>query len=98
VPSNRSASQVDAALAAQIETMAQEVGQIPEVRAELRDLRRLVEALTGMVEGLIANQRAQGGDPAPEVTPEKHRALAEDADTADDQGMPETPESTPSAL
>jgi hypothetical protein len=101
VPSNRTTSQVDAALAAQIETMAQEVGQIPGVRTDLRDLRRLVEELAGMVEGLIANQRAQGGDPWPEVTPEKHRALAEDADesdTADDQGVPETAESTPSAL
>jgi len=54
-----------------------------------------------MVEGLIASQRAQGGDPGPEVTPEKHRALAEDADesdTADDQGVRETAESAPSAL
>ena len=77
------------------------MGQIPEVRTELKDLRRLVEELAGMVEGLIASQRAQGGDPGSEVTPEKHRALAEDADesdTADDQGVRETAESTPSAL
>ena len=101
VPSNRTASQVDAALAAQIETMALEVGQIPEVRTELKDLRRLVEELTGMVERLVANQRAQGGDPGPEAAPGKHRPLAEDtdeSDTADDQGVPETAESTPSAL
>jgi len=101
VPSNRTASQVDAALAAQIQSMAQEVGQIPEVRTELKDLRKLVEALTGMVEGLVANHRTQGGDPGLEVTPEKHRAPSDDADeseTADDQGVPETAESTPSAL
>jgi hypothetical protein len=61
----------------------------------------LVEALTGMVEGLVANLHAQDGDPEPEVTSEEHRASAEDADesdTADDQRVPETAESTPSGL
>ena len=69
VPSNRTAAQIDPVLAAQFESMAQELGQIPEIRTELKDLRRLVDALTGMVEGLVANQRAQGGDPEPEVPP-----------------------------
>jgi hypothetical protein len=61
----------------------------------------LVEALTGMVEGLVANQRAQDADPAPEVISEERGASAEDADesdSADDQRVPETAESTPSAL
>jgi len=101
VLSSRPAGQIDAALAAQIEAMAQEVGQIHEVRTELKDLRRLVETLTGMVEGLVATQRTQTGDPEPEATSEKHRDSAkgvDESDTADDQGVPETPESTLPAL
>ena len=101
VPTNRTAAQMDAGLAVQFEFMAQELGQIGDLRTELTDVRRLVEALTGMVEGLVANQRAQDADPAPEVTTEEHRASAENADepdTADDQRVPETAEPTPSAL
>jgi hypothetical protein len=101
VPTNRTAAPMDAGLAAQFESVAQELGQIGELRTELKDVRMLVEALTGMVEGLVANQRAQNVDPAPEVTSEEHGASAEDADepdTADDQRVPETAESTPSAL
>ena len=100
VPSNRTAAQIDAVLAAQFESMAQELGQIPEIRTELKDLRRLVDALTGMVEGLVANQRAQGGDPEPEVTSKEQcdsAAGADEPDTADDQRVPETAESAPSA-
>jgi hypothetical protein len=101
VPTNRTAAQMDAGLAVQFEFMAQELGQIGEFRTELKDVRMLVEALTGMVEGLVANQRAQDADPAPEVISEEHGASAEDADeadTADDQRVPETAEPTPSAL
>ena len=101
VPTNRTAAQMDAGLAAQFESMAQELGQIGELRTELKDVRMLVEALTGLVEGLVANQRAQDADPAPEVTSEERGASAEDADesdTADDQRVPETAEPTPSAL
>jgi hypothetical protein len=101
VPSNRTAAQMDAVLAAQFESMAEELGQIGELRTELKDVRMLVEALTGMVEGLVANQRAQDADPAPEMISEEHGASAEDADasdTADVQGVPETAEPTPSAL
>ena len=101
VPTNRTAAQMDAGLAVQFEFMAQELGQIGELRTELKDVRMLVEALTGLVEGLVANQRAQDADPAPEVTSEERGASAEDADesdTADDQRVPETAEPTPSAL
>jgi hypothetical protein len=101
VLSNRTAGQIDAALAAQIEAMAQQVGQIPEVRAELKELRRLVEALTGTVEGLIATQRTQSGNPEPEVKSERHGDSAKDADESDtvnDHGVPETAESTPPVL
>ena len=100
-PSNRTGAPMDAVLAAQFEAMAQEFGQIRELRTELHDLRMLVEALTGMVEGLVANQRAQDADPAREVTSEEHGASAEDADESDsddDQRVPETAEPTPSAL
>jgi hypothetical protein len=92
---------MDAVLAAQFESTAQELGQIRELRTELNDLRMLVEALSRMVEGLLANKRAQDGDPEPEVTSEEHPASAEDADepdTPDDQRVPETADSTPSAL
>jgi hypothetical protein len=64
VPSNRTAAQIDPVLGAQLESMAQELGQIPEILTELKDLRRLVDALTGMVEGLVANQRARAGSTA----------------------------------
>jgi hypothetical protein len=97
VPSNRTAAQMDAVLAAQFESMAQEPGQIRELRTELNDLRMLVETLTGMVEGLLTDNRAQDGDPEPDVTSEEHRASAEGADepdTADDQRVPETADST----
>jgi hypothetical protein len=93
---------MDAVLAAQFEAMAQEFGQIRELRAELHDLRMLVEALTGMVEGLVANHRTSDGDRELEVTTsEEHRASAMDDDEpgpADDQRMPETAEPTPPAL
>ena len=93
---------MDAVLAAQFEAMAQEFGQIRELRTELHDLRMLVEALTGMVEGLVANHRISDGDRKPEVTTaEAHRASAMDADEpapADDQHMPETAEPAPPAL
>ena len=102
VPSNRTAAQIDPVLGAQLESMAQELGQIPEILTELKDLRRLVDALTGMVEGLVANHRTSNGDRVPEVTTaEAHRASAMDADEpapADDQHMPETAEPTPPAL
>lgn len=101
VPSNRTAVQMDAGLSAQLESIAQELGQIRELRAELTDLRMRVEALTGMVESLLANQRAQAGDPGPDVTSEAHRASAENADepaTAGDQRVTEMAGSTPSAL
>ena len=101
VPTNRTAAPTDAGRAVQFEVMAQELGQIGDLRTELTDVRRRVEALTGMVEGLVANQRAQDADPVLEVTSEGHGASAEDADesdTADDQRVPETAEPTPSAL
>jgi hypothetical protein len=101
-PANRSGAPMDAVLAAQFEAMAQEFGQIRELRTELHDLRMLVEALTGMVEGLVANHRISDGDRKPEVTTaEAHRASAMDADEpapADDQHMPETAEPAPPAL
>jgi hypothetical protein len=85
----------------QFEVMAQELGQIGERRTELKDVRMRVEALTGMVEGLVANPRAQDADPMPEATSEGHGGSAADADesdTADGQRVPETAEPTPSAL
>ena len=50
---------MDAGLAGQLESMTQELGQIRETCSGLKDLRRLVEALTVMVEGRVANQRVQ---------------------------------------
>jgi hypothetical protein len=101
-PANRSGAPMDAVLAAQFEAMAQEFGQIRELRTDLHDLRMLVEALTGMVEGLVANHRTSDGDRAPAVTTaEAHRASARDddePDPADDQRMLETAEPTPPAL
>jgi hypothetical protein len=100
-PPNRTAPQTDAVLAAQLESMAQELRQIRETRAELKDLRRLVEALTGMVEGLVANQRVQSGVPGQEVTSEAHRAPAKHADepkTGNDQPPLEPQGSEPSGL
>jgi hypothetical protein len=101
-PAHRSGAPMDAVLAAQFEAMAQEFGQIRELRTELHDLRMLVEALTGMVEGLVANRRTGDGNREPEVTAlEEHRASAMDddePDPADDQRMPETAEPTPAAL
>lgn len=97
VPSNRTAAQMDAVLAAQFEAMAQELGQIRELRTELNDVRMLVQALTEMVEGLVANQRAQDADPEPAFAAEERHAAAADAgepDTADDHHGPETAEST----
>jgi hypothetical protein len=52
---------MDAGLTARLGSMAQELGQIRKICNELRDVRRLVETLTGMVEGLVANQRVQIG-------------------------------------
>jgi hypothetical protein len=98
--SNRTVPQVDAVLAGQLESVAHELGQLRETRAELKDLRRLIEALTGMVEGLVADQRVQGGPSEQDVTSEEHRAPAKDADepdTADDQRGLEPAESAPSA-
>ena len=101
-PAHRSGAPMDAVLAAQFEAMAREFGQIRELRTELHDLHVLVEALTGMVEGLVAHHRTSDGDRAPEVTTaEAHRASARDADDpdpADDPRMPETAEPTPAAL
>jgi hypothetical protein len=101
-PANRSVAQIDAVLAAQFAAMAREFGQIRELLTELHDLRMLVEALTGMVEGLVANHRTSDGDRAPEATTaEAHRASAQDADapnTAGDQRVPETAEPTLPAL
>ena len=54
-PSNGTIPQVDAVLAAQLESMVQELGQLRETRTERKNLRRLIEALTGKVEGLVAN-------------------------------------------
>jgi hypothetical protein len=101
-PAHRSGAPMDAVLAAQFAAMAQEFGQIRELRTELHDLRVLVEALTGMAEGLMANHRTSDGDREPEVTTaEAHHASARDddePDPADDQRMPETAEPTPAAL
>jgi hypothetical protein len=100
-PSTRTAPEVDAGLAAQLESMTQELGQIRETRSELKDLRRLVEVLTGMVEGLVANRRVQIGGPEQEVTSAEHRAPAQDAaepHAADNQRVLERAESTPSDL
>lgn len=49
--------------------MAQELGEIREIRADLRDLHRLVETLTGMIEGLPASR--QDGNPEQAVTAEE---------------------------
>ena len=98
-PSNRAAPHVDAGLAGQLESMTQELGQIRETCSELKDLRRLVETLTGMVEGLVASQRVQIGSPEQEVTSAEHRSTAQDAeepDAADDRLALEPPEPTPS--
>jgi uncharacterized membrane protein YccC len=96
--SHRTPPKMDAVLAAQLETMAQEFG---EIRAELKDLRGLVEALTSMVEGLMATQRLQAPKPEQEVTSEEHQGRVEDVgrpDVADDQDILEMAESLPPAL
>jgi hypothetical protein len=96
------ALQMDAVLTARLETMAQELGEIREIRADLKGLRGLVEALTSIVEGLAATtQRLPGSRPEQEITSEMHRATQEDAaepDTAGDQQVLEMEESLPSAL
>jgi hypothetical protein len=99
--SSHPAHQMDAVLIAQLETMAQELGEIREIRAELKDLRGLVESLTSMVEGLAATQPLQGGRPEQEVASEEHRATVDNArepDAAGDQHVLETAEPLPSAL
>lgn len=51
-----------------------------------------------MVEGLLADQRAQDGAPEQEVTSEEHHDSPEDADEpdiADDQRVPETADAAP---
>jgi len=99
--SSRIAPQVDAGLTARLESMAQELAQIRDTCNELRDVRRLVETLTGMVEALVANQRVQTSGSEQEVTSEEHHAPAEAAgepDTADDQQELESADSMPSEL
>jgi hypothetical protein len=61
---------------------------------------RLVETLTGMVEGLVANQRVQTSGSEQEVTSEKHAPAeaAGEPDTADDQQELESADSMPSDL
>lgn len=91
---------MDAGLTAQLEAMAHGLGQIDEARAELKDLRRLIEVLTGMVEGLVANQRASGDEPEQELTSEAPpaSAKAEETGAADDHPARELAESSPSIL
>ena len=81
--------------------MAQDLELIRGLRTELSDLRIAVETLTGMVEDLAANQRAQDGNPEPEVASEEDGASpvhVDEPETADDQRAPETAESTASDL
>lgn len=88
---------MDAVLAAQLGSTPQELGDIREIRADLKDLRRLVEALTGMIEGLPANR--QDGNPEQQVTSMEDQPPAEDTaepGTGGDQDVLETAESTPS--
>ena len=91
-PSSRGAARLDAVLAAQLEAIAQDLELIREFRTELSDLRIAVETLTGMVEDLAANQRAQDGNPEPEIASEENGASPVQVDE------PETAESTSSDL
>lgn len=98
-PSSRTtAPELDAVLAAKLESMAQELGEIREIRADLRVLRRLVEALTDMIEALPANR--QDSNPKRKATSEEDQPPVEDATepgTVGDHDVLETAESTPSA-
>lgn len=99
--SSRTPIQIAPAIAAQIETLAQELGEIREIRAELKDLRGLIEVLTSMVAGLMATERPHDDNPEREVMSEEHQAPVEDAvepDTTGDLNIPETAESMPSDL
>lgn len=98
LPSRTTAPAMDAVLAAKLESMAQELGEIREIRADLRVLRKLVEALTDMIEALAANR--QDTNPKRKATSEVDQPPVEDAaeaGTAGDHHVLETAESTPPA-
>jgi hypothetical protein len=97
--SSRTPTQMDPTIAAQIETLAQDLAEIREIRAELKDLRGLIEVLTSMVAGLMATQPPQDDNPEQEVMSEEHQPPVEDAvepDATGDLHIPETAESMPS--
>ena len=78
--------------------MAEVLELIHGLRTGLSDLRIAVETLTGMVEDLAANQRAQDGNPEPEIASEEDGASPVHVEEPDDQRTPETAESTASDL
>jgi hypothetical protein len=58
----RAAGQMDAVLAAQLEAIANGLEQIPDIRAELQELRTIVEELVQTVAALVANSAVSGSD------------------------------------
>jgi hypothetical protein len=63
----RSAGEMDSALAARLETIAQGLGQITELRAEVEALRAIVEKLVQTVSALPPNSQDEAR--APEEAP-----------------------------
>jgi uncharacterized coiled-coil protein SlyX len=63
----RSAGEMDSALAARLETIAQGLGQITELRAEVEALRAIVEKLVQTVSALTPNRQDEAR--APEEAP-----------------------------
>jgi hypothetical protein len=58
----RSAGRMDAVLAAQLEVIANGLEQVTEIRAELQELRTIVEELVQSVTALVANSAVSGSD------------------------------------
>ena len=58
----RGAGQMDAVLAAQLEAIANGLEQFTDIRAELQELRTIVEELVQTVAALVANSTVSGSD------------------------------------
>jgi hypothetical protein len=82
---------MDAVLAAQLEAIAHGLEDIPGIRAEIEEMRAVIEALAQNVAALVANSSVENRDLEPTAPAAVDEVVIVETSGDDDEG-PEPPE------
>lgn len=82
----RGTGRTDSVLAAQLEAIAHGLDQIADIRAEMEEMRTIIEELARNVAALVGNRSVQGRGPEPASTVTGEVLIVENYQDAGDEG------------